>query len=60
MALLEKRLEVEENDELRDQIFLALQSSWAASGRVVTREEVEARIERVKGQDEMAAGGLAR
>jgi len=47
-ALLEKRLDVEEIDEVRDRILSILQAGRRARGHKLTRVEVEANIERAK------------
>lgn len=50
LKVLEKRLDEEDDDDVRDAILLGLESAWAASGRKVTRKDVEARIERAAGK----------
>jgi hypothetical protein len=43
---LEARLDEETDDDVRDAMLLALESAWAASGRQITRQDVEARVAR--------------
>jgi Domain of unknown function (DUF4132)/HEAT repeats len=47
LALLEQRADLEPDEDVRDAILLGLAPAWAASGRKVTRQEIEARIARV-------------
>jgi uncharacterized protein DUF4132/HEAT repeat protein len=46
LKLLEKRVDDETDDNVRDAILLGLESAWAASGRKVTKKDVQARIAR--------------
>jgi hypothetical protein len=46
LKVLEDRLDEESDDEVRDAILLGLESAWAASGRKVTKKDIEARITR--------------
>ncbi len=43
---LEARLDDESDEEVRDQMLLALEQSWEKQGRKITRAEIERRIER--------------
>jgi hypothetical protein len=46
LAALEARLDLETDEGVRDAMLLALEASWAASGRRITRADVEGRIAR--------------
>jgi hypothetical protein len=46
LAALEERLDLETDEGVRDAMLLALESAWAASGRQITRQDVEARVAR--------------
>ncbi len=46
LKLLEKRLIEETDEDVRDAILLGLEEAWAASGRKVTKKDVQARIDR--------------
>ncbi len=46
VKLLEKHVDDEPDDDVRDAILLGLEAAWAANGRKVTRKEVDARIAR--------------
>jgi hypothetical protein len=48
LKVLEKRLDEEQDDDVRDAMLLGLEAAWAASGRKVTKKDVEARISRAK------------
>jgi hypothetical protein len=43
---LEKRLDVEEDDDVRDAILRALEAAWEAAGRKITPKDIQARIQR--------------
>lgn len=45
---LEARLDVETDEEVRDQILLALERVWETQGRMITRQEIEKRIQRTQ------------
>jgi hypothetical protein len=56
LAELESRLDEETNEDVRDQMLLGLSAAWKKQGRVLTREDVEQRIEKTKAKlDEPAA-----
>jgi hypothetical protein len=44
LEVLEKRLDLEMDDDVRDAILLGLEAAWAARGRKITKKEIEARI----------------
>ena len=46
LQALEKRLDDETDDDIRDAMLLVLDAALAASGREVTREEIDRRIQR--------------
>jgi hypothetical protein len=46
LAALEARLDLETDEGVRDAMLLALEAAWAASGRKITRTDVEARVAR--------------
>jgi HEAT repeat protein len=46
MKALETRLDDETDEEVRDQMLLALEQSWEKQGRKITRAEIDRRIER--------------
>ncbi len=50
VKLLEGRLDEETDEEVRDQILLALESVWQLQGKKISREEIEGRIERTLGK----------
>jgi len=59
LKLLEERLDDEPDEDVRDAILLGLETAWTASGRKVTREEVDARIARVADKlKELPAGWI--
>src|SRR5262249_34866984 len=45
---LQARLDQEGDEEIRDQILLALERVWESQGRRISREEIEERIERTR------------
>lgn len=47
---LEARLDIETDDRVRDQILLGLEAAWLASGRTVTRADINARMARSAGK----------
>ena len=47
LQALERRLDEETTDDIRDAMLLALDAALVASGREVTREEIDRRIERM-------------
>jgi hypothetical protein len=53
-ALLEARAEVEPSEDVRDDVFRALESIWAKTGRVITFEEIERRAARTKVEEGFA------
>ncbi len=46
IKLLEKRLDDEENDDIRDKMLTALESAWEAKGKKITMKTIQERIER--------------
>jgi hypothetical protein len=46
LAALEARLDAETDENIRDAMLLGLEAAWAASGRQITRQDVEARVAR--------------
>jgi hypothetical protein len=46
LKALEDRLDEEASDDVRDLMLQALEAAWAARGRTITRQDVEARIAR--------------
>lgn len=46
-AVLESRVDLENNDDVRDQILRGLETAWDKQGRKVTREDIAVRIARV-------------
>ncbi len=47
-AALEARLDAETDEEVRDQILLALEQVWESQGRAIGRADIDGRIERVR------------
>jgi HEAT repeats len=47
LKALEDRLDDEADDTVRDAILVSLEEAWAAQGRRVTRQDVEARVARI-------------
>lgn len=47
-AALEARVDAEEDDEVRDQILLALEQVWDQQGKKLSRPEIDARVERAQ------------
>lgn len=43
LRAMEDRLDVEDNDDVREAILAALQEAWQSAGKALTREDVEAR-----------------
>ncbi len=59
LELLERHVDDETDEDVRDAILLALEAAWAASGRKVTRNEIEARIARTAAKlKELPAGWI--
>ncbi|WP_254512440.1 DUF4132 domain-containing protein [Anatilimnocola floriformis] len=48
IAALEARVDVETDEEVRDQILLALDTVWEKQGKKLTRDDVNERIERAE------------
>jgi uncharacterized protein DUF4132/HEAT repeat protein len=48
LKLLEDRLDEEPDDDVRDAILVGLEAAWEASGRKITKKDIDARIERAK------------
>jgi hypothetical protein len=46
LAALEARLDAETDESVRDAMLLGLEAAWAAGGRRITRQDVEARVAR--------------
>jgi hypothetical protein len=48
LRVLEERLDEEASEDVRDAMLVGLEAAWAASGRKVTRKDIDARIARAK------------
>jgi hypothetical protein len=46
LRVLEERLDEETSDDVRDAMLVGLEAAWAASGRKITRPDINARIAR--------------
>ncbi|MFI5458284.1 MAG: DUF4132 domain-containing protein [Isosphaerales bacterium] len=59
LKTLEKHVDDEPDEVVRDAILLGLEAAWAVSGRKVTKKEVDARIARVADKlEELPAGWI--
>lgn len=55
IKLLEKRLDDEENDDIRDKMLGALESAWEAKGKKITMKTIRERMERAEAKLEKFA-----